>query len=122
MICMSQFGLLLAVLLCAGRLVDSLNMTPKFRVALRATANKLKIDKKLHTIPFSNITPNSIQNVRDSLCGHELVLLRLNALEKKADAQEIGDYVCTETNCELIQIIGHTLLLYKAGKPPKLVP
>eukprot|EP00598_Pedospumella_elongata_P011063 CAMPEP_0185007578 /NCGR_PEP_ID=MMETSP1098-20130426/87461_1 /TAXON_ID=89044 /ORGANISM="Spumella elongata, Strain CCAP 955/1" /LENGTH=47 /DNA_ID= /DNA_START= /DNA_END= /DNA_ORIENTATION= len=47
-------------------------MTPKFRVALRATANKLKIDKKLHTIPFTNITPNSIQNVRDSLCGHEL--------------------------------------------------
>jgi len=119
---MGQFWILLAVLLCATSLVNSFSITPKFRVALRATANKLKIDKKLHTIPFTNITPNSIQNVRDSLCGHELVLLRLNALEKKADAQEIGDYICTETNSELIQVIGHTLLLYKAGKPPKLVP
>ena len=114
---MSPYRLFLAALLCAASLVNSLNMTPKFRVALRATANKLKIEKKLHTIPFTNITPNSIQNVRDSLCGHAL-----NALDKKADAQEIGDYVCTETNSELIQIIGHTLLLYKAGKPPKLVP
>lgn len=99
-----------------------MSITPKFRVALRATANKLKIAKKLHTIPFTTITPNSIQNVRDSLCGHELVLLRLNALEKKADAQEIGDYICGETSSELVQIIGHTLLLYKAGKPPKIIP
>jgi RNA-binding protein YhbY len=58
--------------------------------------------------------------VKANLARHELLLLRLNNLEKKADATEFANYLCGETCSELVQIIGHTVLIYKAGDPPKL--
>ena len=119
-LCGFQALVLVVIFACCCLSASSLLLTPKLRVSLRSTAGRMKQAKTLQTIPFTGITPTTIQNVKDNLARHELLLLRLNNLEKKSDAAEVAGFLCGETCSELVQIIGHTVLIYKAGNPPKL--
>ena len=71
-------------------------------------------------IQFTELTPNAISNVMESLASHELVQLRLG-VEKKNEAKQLGLQLAEQTQSDVVQILGHTILLFRAATPPSRV-
>lgn len=109
--------LLLGVLLCPMLSTEALKMNGKHKRCLRAIAGRMKIDKTLNIIPFNSLTEGSIRNIKESLATHELLQLRLNNLDKAQDVKIISASLAEETGSEVVQTVGHTLLLFKPLKP-----
>ena len=40
--------------------------------------------------------------------------------QKKKEAKAVGTRMAAKVQAELVQVIGHTYLLYRPGKPPKI--
>ena len=82
---------------------------------LRAMGQKLK---SLFQIGKDGISENLIKTLNDSLEAHELV--KLNALKScPTPIQEIAIELSAQTKSEIIQIIGHTVVLYRRSKKNK---
>jgi len=62
-----------------------------------------------------------MERVDGALWEHELVLLRLtNAVQKKKGAKILGGRIADELGAHVAQVVGHTVLLYRPGRPPVL--
>ena len=86
----------------------------KERRALRAIANRMKQDLSLLILPCSvSYNDNFIKNIKESLDSKELILLKFHDIEKKKEVKEIMIDICDKSNSEIIQVVGHTALIYK---------
>lgn len=62
-----------------------------------------------------------IEAIDGALWDHEIILLRLsNAVQKKKGAKILGERIAEELNAHVAQVVGHTVLLYRPGRPPVL--
>lgn len=87
-------------------------LTGKEKQKLRAVA---QTRKALFQIGKDNISENMIKTISDSLEAHELVkisLLKTCTLEPRAAALDLS----SATHSEIVQIIGHTVVLYRRSK------
>lgn len=83
---------------------------------LRALANK---ERALFQMGKDGISENLVKTVSDSLEAHELVkiaLLKTSPIETK----EAAEIVANATRSEIVQVIGHTFVLYRRSKKNKL--
>ena len=86
----------------------------KERRALRAIATRMKQDSSLLALPCSISYGDSfIRNIKESLEAKEMILLRFNDSGNKKEVKQIMSDICKQSDSEIIQIVGHTALIYK---------
>mmetsp|Transcript_16659 Transcript_16659/g.31560 ORF Transcript_16659/g.31560 Transcript_16659/m.31560 type:complete len:411 (-) Transcript_16659:41-1273(-) len=62
-----------------------------------------------------------MESVDGALWDKELILLRLGgAIAKKKGAKLLGERIASELKAHAAQVVGHTVLLYRPGRPPVL--
>lgn len=99
---------------------DSLNGGS--RRLLRSIAATLKRTKELSTIRCTRTpTAHILLEIGQSLDMHELVLLRIDDVDKNKQAKLVGSELAALTNSSLVQTLGHTALLYKPSNSPDSV-
>jgi len=91
-------------------------LTSKQKSHLRSLAHKLK---PVVMIGNSGVTENILHEIDNSLSYHELIKVRISGMERD-DRNETANGICQETNSELVNIIGHIAILYRAGKKPQI--
>ena len=86
------------------------------RREIRALANKLKSENRLQcaSINVRNISDSAVSNIEKLLLSDELLQVKLN-VEKKRDAKLVGAELALSTQSELVQTVGHSVLLYRPG-------
>ena len=101
---------------------DNLNLTGRHRRILRAIAGRMKVEQKLPILPASNeISDSILTNIAETMENNELVALRFNKAAKKIEAKELGLRIAQASNSEVIQTLGHTVLLFRPTQPPSIV-
>lgn len=93
-----------------------MKLTSKQKSYLRSLAHKLK---PVVMIGNAGVTENVIQEIDRSLSHHELIKVRISGVERNEKTKTANE-ICQETNSELINIIGHIAILYRAGKKPTI--
>lgn len=84
------------------------------RRALRAISIRLKTTDSLVMLQTkSNYNDNFIDNLDNVLKSRELVQIKLIDCKKKKDAKAVGIVIASSTQSELVQVVGHSILLYK---------
>lgn len=59
------------------------------------------------------------RSVEEALCAHELLKLKFNEHKEKEEKYAILEAIGHETGCELVGMIGHTAILYRAHPKPE---
>jgi|SRR5690625_791633 len=90
-------------------------LTGKQKRFLRAKAHHLK---PVFQVGKSGVTENMLKQLKDVLEKRELIKINIlqNCLENKHD---VAKKISTETEAEIVQIIGHNIVLYKASEENK---
>lgn len=86
------------------------NQQKKF---LRARAHPLNV---VLTIGAKGLTPALKEEAELTLAKHELIKIKLPAVDKKAK-QAMLNILCNELNSSFVQLIGRVGVLYRAAKP-----
>ena len=87
-------------------------MTSKQRAYLKGLA---MTEKAVIFIGKESLTPENTQNVEEALASRELVKVGvLNNCED--DPKEIAVVLAERTRSEVVQVIGHKIVLYRQGK------
>ena len=89
----------------------------KERRGLRAIAQRKKTDASLATVSFSStggaFGEEAVSNLRQVLSARSLVQVKFVKAEKKAECKVLGaELVKQLPGCQLVQAVGHTVLLY----------
>lgn len=84
-------------------------LNPKQRKILKALAHKLK---PLINIGKNEISQELIQAVQKALFDHELIKIKV-LKTVTLELEQVADSITKSTGAELVNIIGHTLILYK---------
>ena len=66
------------------------------------------------TVASKGVSETVLQELNRALEDHELIKVKLNVDDKPAAIKT----VCDSANAELIQSIGHILLIFRAAKKP----
>lgn len=111
------------------------------RRALRGLAGRQKANKSLTEVALSSrsgvsindeesleaavtnfpLDPSWMEATDDQLWKHELLLLRLNnSVKKKKEAKLLGQRIAENLGAHVVQVVGHTALLYRPSIPPRL--
>lgn len=121
-----------------NHLADPLSITGKMRSDLRAesarrhqtdalpdviwggaTVDSLDKDTLETNVNSLDIDPSWMEHVDGLLWQHELVLLRLGkAAKKRKGAELLGHRIAELLQAHVAQTKGHTVLLYRPGRPP----
>ena len=91
-------------------------LTSKQNRFLRGLAHKLK---PVVMIGNAGVTDNIIQEIDNALSHHELIKVRIGGMEReerRASAAEL----CSKTNSELVNTVGHIAILFRASKTPQI--
>lgn len=83
--------------------------------ALRAESHRLKL-KPVVMIGHQGLSENVMNELEQALNHHELIKVRLPALDKE-DKTETMSALTGQLNADIIQTIGHVLVLFR--KNPK---
>ena len=82
---------------------------------LRALANHLS---PIFQVGKSGVNSDMIQGIRDALEKREL--LKVSILQNcEEDKDEVAKILSERTSSELVQVIGHTIVLYKQSSKEK---
>lgn len=81
----------------------------KQRRHLRSLGHDLRV---LVQIGKAGLTGNVIEQIENNLLAHELIKIKLPKLFGE-DRKEFAGTISQEVNAEVVQIVGHNLLLYK---------
>ena len=96
---------------------SSMDFIGKHRRSLRTIANQKKQTNNLPVVHCNIVSEDFMKNVEEVLAARELVQVKFN-VEKKKDAKEMGTKISMDTKSLLAQVVGHTVLLYRASSPP----
>jgi len=86
-------------------------LTGKQRRALRAMGHHLE---PVVQVGHAGITPGVVAALEQALWDHELVKVKLGS-EAPGDRKAVASELAQATGAELAQVLGRTLLLYKAN-------
>ncbi len=89
-----------------------MTLTSKQKRHLRGLAHKLK---PVVMIGNAGVTENIIQEIDNGLAHHELIKVRISGMDRKEREATASD-LCKKTNGELITIIGHIAVFFRASK------
>lgn len=92
-------------------------LTSSQKKHLKALAHKLK---PVILVGGNGVTEPVLAEIDNALKAHELIKIKVNLKERELCLQQI-ERICTQTTAEQIQIIGHTVVLYRQAKKPKIV-
>lgn len=82
---------------------------------LRALAHHLN---PIFQIGKSGINPEMVKGIADALDKKELI--KVSILQNcEEDKDELAETLSSRTNSHLVQVIGHTIVLYKASSKEK---
>ena len=91
-------------------------LTGKQKRFLRALGHGLK---PVVTVGKGDISEALLRETNEALASHELIKVKI--LESCfMDRHEVGEHLSEGCGAEVAQVLGRTLLLYKAAKEPKL--
>ena len=96
----------------AGPIGVALDLTPKQRRALRALAHHLD---PVVQVGVGGVTPALVAKVEAELENHELIKVKVSK-DSPVGTEAAAAIVIDGTNARLAQIIGRTLVLYRARK------
>eukprot|EP00638_Chattonella_subsalsa_P010402 CAMPEP_0117756856 /NCGR_PEP_ID=MMETSP0947-20121206/14352_1 /TAXON_ID=44440 /ORGANISM="Chattonella subsalsa, Strain CCMP2191" /LENGTH=123 /DNA_ID=CAMNT_0005576573 /DNA_START=419 /DNA_END=790 /DNA_ORIENTATION=+ len=104
---------------------EETNLTGKEKRALRSFAGQQKSKGKMFTINYAGgadeeIAENFVRELETGLEAHELINIKMLYLKKKKLAKEVGEAMAQATQSKLVQVIGHSVLLYKPSKRQKI--
>ena len=92
-------------------------LTGKQKRQLRGMANQLKA---LYQVGKDGVSYNMFSSIADALEAHELV--KISVLKNcSSDVREVAFDIASNTNSEIVQIIGKTIILYKESKNNKKI-
>ena len=80
---------------------------------LRAEAHRLKL-KPVVIIGHNGLSESVIEELRQSLAHHELIKVRIPALERAAK-QILIEQIQELVQAELIQTVGHVIVLFRTN-------
>ena len=80
---------------------------------LRAESHRLKL-KPVVTIGHLGLTENVIHELEQALSHHELIKVRVPALDK-AGKKQLVETICQQTDAQTIQSIGFVVVLFRAN-------
>lgn len=83
---------------------------------LRALAHNLK---PVVLVGNAGITEGVINEINSSLEHHELIKVRISGVDRDERSASINS-ICTQTNSELVNSIGHIAILYRPAKKPQI--
>ena len=87
-------------------------ITNKQKAFLKGLANELN---SIFQIGKDGVTPNVVSTVDDALRAHELI--KLNVLKTcPQELQEVAVELSSRTHCEVVQMIGRVIVLYRKNK------
>lgn len=81
---------------------------------LRGRAHNLR---PVVMIGNAGLTQGVIDETHRALHDHELIKVRVSA-EDRESRKAMAETLCTETDAEFVQLIGHVAVLYRPGEPP----
>jgi len=84
-------------------------LNSKFKQDLKAKAHKLK---PIVLIGNHGLTANVIAEIDRALTDHELIKIRINALDKEEKKATLAA-ICEATQAEAVQLIGKIGILYR---------
>ena len=78
---------------------------------LRAEGHRLKL-KPVVIVGQKGFSENLHHEIDDALRHHELIKLRIPALNK-VDKRELGEQICAQHGARLVQSIGNVIVIYR---------
>lgn len=87
-------------------------MHSTLRQTLKARAHHLK---PVILLGAKGLTPAIIDETNIALTTHELIKVKINGAERE-DRQLIAAEICQQLQAELIQLIGHTAIIYRKNE------
>ena len=91
-------------------------LTPKQNRYLRGLAHTLK---PVVMVGGAGISAGVINETANSLAHHELIKVRISGLDRN-ERQQSAAYLAEQTQSELVTLIGHIAVLYRAAKKPQI--
>ncbi|MBL7004856.1 MAG: YhbY family RNA-binding protein [Gammaproteobacteria bacterium] len=86
-------------------------MKPSTIKQLRSAAHRNKL-KPIVTIGMKGLTDAVMAEIKIALDHHELLKLKIPALDKE-EKFALVNKICSQTQAEKIQLIGHVLVIFK---------
>ena len=87
-------------------------MDTTFKKSLKAQAHHLK---PVVLLGAKGLTDAVVAETNIALNAHELIKVKINGAEKD-DRIEMANTLCQQLAAELVQMIGHTAIIYRKNK------
>lgn len=94
-----------------------MNLTEKQKQALRRQGHTLRVLVQTGNL---GLTPAVMKQINEALDYHELIKVRVLADDREAKKAMIANIVA-ETGAELVQNVGHVILIYKLNPERKRI-
>lgn len=92
-------------------------LTGKQKRFLRAEAHHLT---PIFQVGKGGVNDNMIQQIKDALEARELI--KISILQNcEEDKNDVASELATQSRAELVQLIGHTVVLYKESRENKKI-
>ncbi len=93
-------------------------LTPKNKALLKGLANHLKSQIQLGK---GEVDENIISSINNSLEAHELIKVKV-LQNSNSTCKELSEEITERTGSDLVDIIGHVIILYKPSKKnPRII-
>ena len=93
-----------------------MSLSSKQKSHLRGLAHKLK---PVVMVGGAGLSEGVINETASSLAHHELIKVRITGMDRK-ERDDMATTLAKETGSELVNIIGHIAILYRAAKKPQI--
>lgn len=94
----------------------AISLTTKQKQYLKGLAHNLK---PVVMLGANGLTEGVVAEIDNAISHHELIKVKIAGAERETK-QLIIDAIVRETNSAAVQLIGHTLVLYRPAKEPAI--